>query len=101
MIDHENRNRADNRRSNISVVTGTRNQLNRKKSAINTSGRTGVCVHTDSRSSRRYWKGQMNFKTGIKARYFPVDVHGEEGAMLLAERYRESPEAQFGCTTEK
>lgn len=45
MTDHKNLNTLDNRRENLRLCTGSKNQLNREKQCNNTSGFKGVSWH--------------------------------------------------------
>ena len=55
-IDHINQDRADNRITNLRVVTKSQNQHNRKRSLNNTSGKTGVCWFPPKQKWRAYIK---------------------------------------------
>jgi hypothetical protein len=54
-IDHINRNRSDNRISNLRVVNRSENQQNRKIGANNTSGVSGVYWH----EQRKKWHARI------------------------------------------
>ena len=45
MVDHINHNRADNRKSNLRIVTNSQNQMNRTHTSSRTSGVRGVYWH--------------------------------------------------------
>lgn len=55
-IDHINRDRADNRISNLRVVTVAENNKNRSLQTNNTSGVAGVCW----KACRSLWRAQIN-----------------------------------------
>lgn len=48
LVDHINRNTADNRKRNLRYLTHSQSGINRKKHALNTSGYTGVYFHKPS-----------------------------------------------------
>jgi hypothetical protein len=52
-IDHKNRNRLDNRRTNLRICTVSENQMNRGKTKSNTSGFKGVNLEK-KRKKKRY-----------------------------------------------
>ena len=54
-LDHINRNRSDNRISNLRDVTQKQNHQNRSKSSNNTSGHTGVVWH----KQRSKWQAKI------------------------------------------
>ena len=56
-IDHINRNKADNRISNLREVTNKQNMQNASKRSDNTSGHSGVSWHKDSGK----WQAQIAF----------------------------------------
>lgn len=59
-LDHINRNRSDNRISNLRDVTNKQNHQNRSKSSNNTSGHPGVSWH------KRYSKWQARIRHNYK-----------------------------------
>lgn len=58
ICDHINRNKLDNRRKNLRMVTVNENNINQKKYKNNLSGHTGVCFH----SSINKWIAYIGYK---------------------------------------
>jgi hypothetical protein len=59
-IDHINRNKLDNRKNNLRIVTRTQNAINRGKQSNNRSGKTGVNFHQTGKYS--YWRAYIHVK---------------------------------------
>lgn len=80
-VDHINRNRSDNRWSNLREVSRSCNIKNRGKQRNNTSGVTGVCWHkTTSKWTARIQDGKRTIFLG----YFDSIIHAAK-ARFLAE----------------
>lgn len=85
--DHINRNRLDNRRLNLRIVTRSENNINSKIRRTNSSGFTGVSFHAQTGKWRAYisYKGRVysgglfiNIGEAIKARKKLVcDIYGK------------------------
>lgn len=54
IVDHINRNKLDNRRSNLRLSDRSKNGMNRPKPANNTSGYKGVSYHSKTKKWRAY-----------------------------------------------
>ena len=80
--DHINRNRLDNRKSNLRTVTKRQNQLNRGKQKNNTSGYKGVYRHT----SNNKWIAQIKTAEKVKNLGSFDDVNDAIKARKEAER---------------
>lgn len=89
-IDHVNGIRWDCRRVNLRCIPKKINGRNQTKSAVNTSGVTGVCRST--RIGYHYWVAKWcDPITGKdKDKAFSVLKYGEEKAKQLAISYREN-----------
>lgn len=96
-VDHINRNRVDNRRNNLRVVTRLLQAHNKTKRNDNMTGRTGVSYHKKSNS----YLSHLTYK-GVKyQKYFSITKLGEEQAFKLACNYRLELENKFNFLTEK
>ena len=78
-VDHINRDKLDNRKSNLRVVTDWQNRVNRIKYKNNQSGYKGVYF----RSNRNHWCALMNFKG--KEIYLGSFENPEKAAMAYNE----------------
>jgi hypothetical protein len=90
-IDHENKNKLDNRKCNLRVVTKNKNQQNRKKSKNCSSKYIGVCFDKNEKlwsanitdnNSKRIWLGRFDSEVeaakaydAVVDKYFPNQIH--------------------------
>lgn len=70
-IDHINRDKLDNRKSNLRVVTNSQNMLNTGMYSNNTSGHKGVTY--SSRDKRWIAQVKINYKNIILGRFNNID----------------------------
>jgi len=98
--DHIDRDGLDNCRRNLRDADDKINGRNRRKSAANTSGLTGVRKHIGKRHSywEAYWPGESK-KTEMK--YWNVATYGEEVAKELATQARRDACARLGIITDE
>lgn len=91
-VDHENRIRTDNKRSNLRIVTRLINTRNHTRNANNKTGTTGVHLDTYVKGSHTYhsyvatWIDDTGKKRTAK---FSCGKYGDETARNLAEGRRE------------
>lgn len=74
-IDHENRNKLDNRRSNLRVSTHTENNYNKSIQSNNTSGYKGVSPHIDGK-----WRATIRY--GGKYRHLGLFSNPTDAAVV-------------------
>lgn len=87
IIDHINRDRTDNRKSNLRIVTSTQNSYNHKRSSTNKTGYIGVCF---SQNSQRY-EAKIGYRN---KRVFLGSSRNDP--VLLAQRYNIAAQYLFG-----
>jgi len=100
VIDHENRNRFDNRKFNIRKVSGSVNSLNTKISKNNVSGRAGVWFEEAGKKTGPRWLAKGTKDGKIVKRSFALSKYGEK-ARELACKAREEFENKFNVLSEK
>lgn len=86
IIDHINRNKEDNRVSNIRLTTTEYNARNRSKHCNNSTGVTGVYFRESKHSYYVAFWYDINGK--MRQKYFSVLKHGKDEAFDLAIRWR-------------
>lgn len=97
-VDHENRIRTDNRRTNLRVVPRVVNARNHTRNSNNRTGITGVHLDENTRGAATYlnyvatWFDEDGRKRSAK---FSCRKYGKEGAMNLAVRRREEEIAKL------
>lgn len=70
-VDHINRNKLDNRKANLRIVTNSQNMLNTGMYSNNTSGYKGVVYH--KRDKRWVAQVKINYKNIILGRFKDID----------------------------
>lgn len=89
IIDHANRDNADNRWCNLRSATKITNGQNSKKSKRNTTGFKGVTIKSDSRRKKRF---QAKIRYNKKTICLGVYLTAEEAA----EAYQSAARSYFG-----
>jgi len=79
-IDHINRNKLDNTKNNLRIVSAKENVWNRKKDVLNTSGTVGVCF--DKHPTHNYWLATLCNKT--------IGCYKEKEAAITARKLAET-----------
>jgi hypothetical protein len=89
-VDHINRNRLDNRRSNLRLATDGENARNCKRNTKNTSGYKGVCFHDRAGrwgasvklNGKAYWMGLFDTpeQAAFAYDFAAAALHGEFAA---------------------
>jgi hypothetical protein len=91
LVDHENRNRLDNRIGNLRVIKSILNVRNRKKHSNNSTGVTGVYRYTNTINGVAYnyyvaqWD-ELNGKRRVKR--YNIATYGDAEAFRLATEKR-------------
>jgi hypothetical protein len=91
-VDHIDRNRANDRWSNLWVCTRSQNQYNRTKQSNNKSGFKGVFWNTQ----RQKWQAKIGYQRRYKHLGFFDDP---EEASMTYRRAAERLHAEFVCAT--
>ena len=86
LIDHINRNRLDNRKSNLRITTHQQNNMNKGLTKSNTSGYTGIYWH----KARNKW--QVSIKVNYKSIFLGYYTDLEEAIKVR----KEAEEKYFG-----
>lgn len=92
MTNHINRNGLDNRRINLEETTHKDNMRNVSLSRKNTSGTTGVSLH----STGEYWIATIYADENYKTKSFSIREYGDEGAKQRAIEKREKWNQKYG-----
>jgi hypothetical protein len=100
IVDHIDRNRLNNRKSNLRLVTTSKNSHNSKFRTNNTSGRMGISLVKGSRGRSDRWMGKITIDNKIHKKTFSIELYGDEGALEMATRFREDLEKKHGVESE-
>ena len=99
VIDHMDRNKLNNCRSNIRITTQLINNNNASQRSDNTSGVTGVYYRiTDKRCGAASWIASWHENGVKKSKYFAVKSLGFDNAKAMAIAYRQEQIERIGCT---
>ena len=82
--DHRDRDRCNNRRSNLRVVTRAQNMMNRAKLKNNSSGFKGVSWHAPTRK----WRARIHHGKPIYLGYFPDAESAARAYDIAAREYQ-------------
>lgn len=101
-VDHLDRDKTNNKPSNLRMVSGDVNKRNRPKSCVCASGETGVLFNRKFRPEPHshkytdYYGARWRDAEGKeRSKYFSVAKYGEERAFTLAKEYREARIAEL------
>ena len=84
--DHINRNRLDNRRSNLRICTLAQNNRNQKPTG-GSSKYKGVSIHNPSKGRKAiYWRTRIRINGKSKVKLFPHTSQGEKLAALYYDK---------------
>ena len=101
LIDHINRNVADDRWSNLREATHNQNQQNKSIAKNNTSGHKGISIATDKRGSGyTYYRAQIGYKDGgtrYKTKMFSLTDVGLNEAINWLEDQRQQLHKEFAA----
>lgn len=87
-IDHFDRNRSNNKISNLRVVTQSTNNRNSSKRSHNTTGVTGITKYVHSQTNTNYYKSKVTYNKKQFAKLFNIDKLGNNKAFSLAVNWR-------------
>jgi len=88
-VDHENRDKLDNRRVNLRLATTSQNGANRKVQRNNTSGFRGVTLH-----KQNGWQAKIQIRG--KTRHLGYFGNDEEAKRNAARAYNREAVKEFG-----
>lgn len=96
-VDHKNGDGLINRRYNIKKCDILTNNRNRRKSCVNTTGKTGVYYR--KRGNCRQWLAAAMVNGKLKHKSFSVNKHGYDNAKIIACKWRNEMEQKLSITT--
>jgi len=95
--DHINNKKFDNRIDNIRIVTVTENNRNTTINSNNTSGKQGVRLFIDKKTTLHYWRVDITDNNNKRiAKIFSVKKLGTDEAKRQAIECRKQLEIQYG-----
>lgn len=100
IVDCKDKNRLNMLRSNMRVVSRSRNALNRKIPAHNTTGRVGISVWK-SKYGVNIWTATGTVKGKKISKSYSASKYGNAGAKKLAIQFREKFERDYGVLSER
>lgn len=101
LIDHINRNKADDRWVNLREATQNQNQQNKTIAKNNSSGYKGISIATDKRGSGyTYYRAQIGYQDGgtrYKTKSFSLTEVGLKDAITWLEDQRKQLHKEFAA----
>lgn len=95
VVDHINRNTLDNRKNNLRNTDNSGNMKNLSIRKDNRSGRKGVTYETGKRFKVEWYEQGKK-----KSKSYSINKYGYEGALELANKFRDIIDNQLGIVSE-
>jgi len=83
-VDHINRDKLDNRKTNLRIVNSTIQAINKNTPKNNTSGHKGVFFHNHKKS----WVARFSIRGKKEEKGFSINKYGDKEAKQMAINYR-------------